>query len=161
MGLKGYLRVIWVIDLLVKRFWKIVTVSNTLMYFHGTWIQWSLGKVTHVTSAEMGVKSHLRVTDFLGKFLKTVTVSTYFGVLPWEYCWIQWSLGRVTHTTSTYWKIVILMYFLGTWTWWFLSRLTHINSTGMCWNYSGIFYFCQYLHIGAGIISFGGDVFRL
>ena len=27
--------------------------------------------------------------------------------------------------------------------------------------YSGIFYFCQYLHIGAGILSFGGDVFRL
>ena len=26
---------------------------------------------------------------------------------------------------------------------------------------SGIFYFCQYLHIGAGILSFGGDVFRL
>ena len=25
--------------------------------------------------------------------------------------------------------------------------------------YSGIFYFCQYLHIGAGILSFGGDVF--
>ena len=29
-------------------------------------------------------------------------------------------------------------------------------------NYSGIFfYFCQYLHIGAGILSFGGHVFRL
>ena len=28
-------------------------------------------------------------------------------------------------------------------------------------SYSGIFYFCQYLHIGAGILSFGGDVFRL
>ena len=27
--------------------------------------------------------------------------------------------------------------------------------------YSGIFYFCQNLHIGAGILSFGGDVFRL
>ena len=27
-------------------------------------------------------------------------------------------------------------------------------------NYSGIFYFCQYLHIGAGILLFGGDVFR-
>ena len=25
--------------------------------------------------------------------------------------------------------------------------------------YSGIFYFCQYLHIGMGILSFGGDVF--
>ena len=23
------------------------------------------------------------------------------------------------------------------------------------------FYFCQYLHIGTGILSFGGDVFRL
>ena len=28
-------------------------------------------------------------------------------------------------------------------------------------SYSGIFYFCQYLHIRAGILSFGGDVFRL
>ena len=27
--------------------------------------------------------------------------------------------------------------------------------------YSGIFQFCQYLHIGAGIVSLGGDVFRL
>ena len=26
-------------------------------------------------------------------------------------------------------------------------------------DYSEIFYFCQYLHIGAGILSFGGDVF--
>ena len=25
----------------------------------------------------------------------------------------------------------------------------------------GFFIFCQYLHIGAGILSFGGDVFRL
>ena len=25
----------------------------------------------------------------------------------------------------------------------------------------GFFYFCQYLHIGAGILSFGADVFRL
>ena len=28
-------------------------------------------------------------------------------------------------------------------------------------NYSGISYFRQYLHIGAGILSFGVDVFRL
>ena len=28
-------------------------------------------------------------------------------------------------------------------------------------NYSGIFYFCQHLQIGAGILSFGGDVFIL
>ena len=27
-------------------------------------------------------------------------------------------------------------------------------------SYSGIFYFCQYLHIGAGILSFGRDVSR-
>ena len=27
--------------------------------------------------------------------------------------------------------------------------------------YSGIFYFCQFLHIRVGILSFGGDVFRL
>ena len=29
------------------------------------------------------------------------------------------------------------------------------------WYYSGIFYFCQYLHMGVGILSFGGYVFRL
>ena len=28
-------------------------------------------------------------------------------------------------------------------------------------NYSGFIQFCQYLHIGPGILSFGGDVFRL
>ena len=27
--------------------------------------------------------------------------------------------------------------------------------------YFFIFYFCQYLHIGAGILSFAGDVLRL
>ena len=27
---------------------------HTLMYFHGTWLQWSLGRVTHVTSTHVG-----------------------------------------------------------------------------------------------------------
>ena len=27
------------------------------MYFHGTWKQWSLGKITHVTSTDLGSKS--------------------------------------------------------------------------------------------------------
>jgi hypothetical protein len=35
----------------------------------------------------------------------------------------------------------------------------HGESTGRI--IVGFFYFCQYLHIGAGILSFGGDVFRL
>ena len=29
---------------------------HTLMYFHGTWTQWSLGRVTHVTSTDVGSK---------------------------------------------------------------------------------------------------------
>ena len=29
---------------------------HTLMYCHGTWTQWSLGRVTHVTSTDMGSK---------------------------------------------------------------------------------------------------------
>ena len=39
---------------------------------------------------------------------------------------------------------------------WFILALKRRIIVG----YSGIFYFCQYLHIGAGILSFGGDVFR-
>ena len=30
---------------------------HTLMYCHGTWTQWSLGRVTHVTSTDMGQRS--------------------------------------------------------------------------------------------------------
>ena len=29
---------------------------HTLMYSHGTWTQWSLGRVTYVTSTDMGLK---------------------------------------------------------------------------------------------------------
>ena len=29
---------------------------HTLMYSHGTWTQWSLGRVTHVTSTDVGSK---------------------------------------------------------------------------------------------------------
>ena len=29
---------------------------HTLMYFHGTWTQWSLGRVTHKTSTDVGSK---------------------------------------------------------------------------------------------------------
>ena len=29
---------------------------HTLMFFHGTWTQWSLGRVTHVTSTDLGSK---------------------------------------------------------------------------------------------------------
>ena len=41
-----------------------------------------------------------------------------------------------------------------------ISATISKDSRNQC--YSGdFFYFCQYLHIGAGILSFGGDVFRL
>ena len=48
---------------------------------------------------------------------------------------------------------------------WFWTQKYHLlymsaMSTNLK-NYSGIFYFCQYLHIGAGILSLGGDVLRL
>ena len=45
--------------------------------------------------------------------------------------------------------LLIFLLFL---TWCFYASLIIVN-------YSGIFYFCQYLHIGAGILSFEGDVF--
>ena len=46
-----------------RRPWPLVQVfenkslySHTLTYFHGTWIKWSFGKVTLVTSTEVGSK---------------------------------------------------------------------------------------------------------
>ena len=50
------------------------------MYCHGTWTQWSLGRVRDLN--KHGVKGHLGVNDLWFKFLeKRVSVSTYFDVL--------------------------------------------------------------------------------
>ena len=39
------------------------------------------------------------------------------------------------------------------------QRVNQVN--GITQIIVGFFYFCQYLHIGAGILSFRGDVFRM
>ena len=54
---------------------------HTLMYCHGTWTQWSLGRVTHVTSTDMGQRSsrgQWPLVQVFGK--KRVSVSTYCDV---------------------------------------------------------------------------------
>ena len=43
---------------------------RTLMYSHGTWTQWSLGRVTHVTLTDAEVKGHLGVNDLWSSFWK-------------------------------------------------------------------------------------------
>ena len=62
-------------------FWnKRSLYPHTLTCFHGTWTQWSLGRVTHVTSIEVGSKVILGSLTFWLSFWKIVTVSTYFDV---------------------------------------------------------------------------------
>ena len=51
IGIKGHLGVN---DLWFKFLKKGSLYPQTLMYFHGTSTQWSLGRVTHVTATEMG-----------------------------------------------------------------------------------------------------------
>ena len=67
----------------VQVFEKGSLYPHTLTYFHVTWIQWSLGRVTHVTSTVVGQRSS-RGIDLWLSFWKIVTVSTYFDVLPWK-----------------------------------------------------------------------------
>ena len=43
-------------DLWFKFLQKGSLYPHTLMYFHRTWTQWSLGRVTHVTSTDVGSK---------------------------------------------------------------------------------------------------------
>ena len=43
-------------DLWLKYLQKGSLYPHTLMYFHGTWTQWSLGRVMHVTSTDVGSK---------------------------------------------------------------------------------------------------------
>ena len=59
-------------DLWFKFLEKRSLYPHTLMYFCGTWTQWFLGRVTHVTSTDMGhgVKGHLGVNDLWFKFLQ-------------------------------------------------------------------------------------------
>ena len=53
---------------------------HTLMYFHRTLTQCSLGRVVHVTSTGCGVKGYLGIIGHLASFQKMITVSTYFDV---------------------------------------------------------------------------------
>ena len=43
---------------------------HTLMYFHGTWTQWSLGRVTHKTSTDVGSKVTYGSMTFVSSFCK-------------------------------------------------------------------------------------------
>ena len=55
---------------LVQVFEKRSLYSHTLMYFYGTWIQWSLGSVTYVTSTKVRLKVILGSLTFWLNFLK-------------------------------------------------------------------------------------------
>ena len=50
------------------------------MYSHWTWSQWSLGRVTHMTSTDLESKVTLGQWPLVQIFEKRVTVSTYFYV---------------------------------------------------------------------------------
>ena len=67
-------------------FAKLITASTYIDVF--PWdldTMLSLGRVTHVTSTDVGSKGHLGVNDLWLKFLKKVViVSTYFDVLSWD-----------------------------------------------------------------------------
>ena len=80
-------------------FWKKGSLyQHTLMYYHGTWTQWSLSRVTHVTSTELGSKVIKGSTTFGSVFWgkgHCITLMYFHGT------WTHWSLGNVTHVTST------------------------------------------------------------
>ena len=65
-GVRGHLGVN---DLWFKFLIKGSLYPHTLMYFHGTWTQLSLGRVTHVTSTDLGSKVILGSMTF-GSILK-------------------------------------------------------------------------------------------
>ena len=72
---------------------------HTLMYFHGTWTQWSLGRVTHKTSM-WGPRSSRGQWPLVQVFCKKghcIHVHWCIFMGPGH----KWSLGRVTHMTST------------------------------------------------------------
>ena len=61
---------------------------HTLIYSHGTWTQWSLGRVTHVTSTDVGQRSSRGQWPLVQVFAKTLHPHTlmYFQVrlVVWE-----------------------------------------------------------------------------
>ena len=65
-GVKGHLGVN---ELWFKFLKKGSLYPHTVMYFHWIWTQWSLGRVTHVTSTDLGQRSSW-VNDLWFKFLK-------------------------------------------------------------------------------------------
>ena len=72
---------------------------HTLISYHGTWTQWSLSRVTHLTSTDVGQRSS-RGQWPLVKFKKKGSLYPH-TLMYFQGSWIQWSLGRVTHVTST------------------------------------------------------------
>ena len=77
---------------------------HTLMYFHGTWIQWSLGRVTHVTSTDLGSKVIYGSMTFDSSFLGEKKGSLYPHTLTYFHrTWIQLFLGRVTPYLNKSW----------------------------------------------------------
>ena len=63
---------------------------HTLMYSHETWTQWSLDRVTHVTSTDMGQRSSRGQWPLVQVFGKRVSVSTYFNVFSNLILGLQW-----------------------------------------------------------------------
>ena len=53
---------------------------HTLMYCHGTWTQWSLGRVTHVTSTDMGSKVIYGSMTFGSSFWKKGSVYPHWCI---------------------------------------------------------------------------------
>ena len=124
---KGHLRVN---DLFSSFFCKKRSVyPHTLMYFHGTWTQWSLGSVTHKTSTDVGQRSSRGWWPLLQVFCKKshcihILWCIFMGLGhsdPWVESHIrpqqmwgqrssrgQWSLVQVfakTVTVSTYFDV--------------------------------------------------------
>ena len=62
---------------LLQVFGKKVTVSTYLMYFCGTWTQWSLGRVTHLTSTDLGSKVILGSVSLFLTFSSFWKISLY------------------------------------------------------------------------------------
>ena len=85
---------------LVKVFEKRSLYPHTLMYFHGTLrIQWSLGRVTHVTSTEVRSTVILGSLTFLLSFWKTIN----------HYIHIIWTYLELTVTITRIWLMPLIL----------------------------------------------------
>ena len=120
-----------VIDLLVNNLDKMSLYPHILMYFHGTWIELSLGRFKNVISTGEGTKVNWRSLTFALSLLKIVTVSTCFVVSFYPhasmyYYWSQrqWFLCKVTLLTLRnvrinviFWKkkcfLILWCFFMG------------------------------------------------